>query len=146
LRAVFTLGNREKQQRKLGLSWQVWVKPWQDVRLRCVCSSWVCVGRTSRRSPSSVNLQGELTNRLLTDVSFVRHHSESPSSISCHSFTDICNCVCVSRGWRAPASSVILKILTPVFKSFKQFKYQLNPVYEREHCRHTPVLSAKKFQ
>jgi hypothetical protein len=31
-------------------------------------------------------------------------------------FHDICDCVCISRGWRTPASWIILKILTPVFK------------------------------
>jgi hypothetical protein len=46
-----------------------------------------------------------------------------PMMILCHNFTDICDCDCISRGWRAPASWIILKILTPVFNSFKPFTY-----------------------
>jgi hypothetical protein len=41
----------------------------------------------------------------------------------CHHFTDICDCVCISRGWRTPASWIILKIPMPFFRWIKPFKY-----------------------
>jgi hypothetical protein len=62
-------------------------------------------------------------NLLFTDVSLIRHHSESSSTMSCHHFTDLCDCVCISRGWRTPTSWIIPKIFTPVFKSFKPLRY-----------------------
>jgi hypothetical protein len=93
---------------------------------------WVSVARTLRNSSSSVNLHGGLINRIFIDVSFIRHYSESPLTISYHHFMDICDCVCLSRGWRPLASWIIQKILTPVFKSFKPFRKHSNPVYERD--------------
>jgi hypothetical protein len=59
--------------------------------------SWVFVGANF----AHIFLE-DLTKRLLVGVWFIRHHSESLSTISPHHFTDIFDCVCISRGWRTP--------------------------------------------
>jgi hypothetical protein len=79
----------------------------------------VCVGQTLRRPSSSVNLHGGFDKSLPYWRLIHLTSSESQSVIFCHHFMDTCNCVCSSRGRRTPTSWIILKILTPIFKSFK---------------------------
>jgi hypothetical protein len=69
---------------------------------------------TSRRIDESVR----------TDFYFIRHHSENPSTILCHHFTDISDWILSFERLRAPASSIALKIITPVFEllNHSQFK------------------------
>jgi hypothetical protein len=47
----------------------------------------------------------------------------SPLTILYHHLSDICYCVCISRGRRTPAPWMILKIFMPIFELFKSFRY-----------------------
>jgi hypothetical protein len=105
LRAVFTLGKRKYNHENwdcLGKSaWSLgtmWVSvasahPW--------VSEWV--GRTLRRSTSSVNLHDELDESPPYWYLIHLPPFREPINISCHHFTDICVFVCISRGSKTPA-------------------------------------------
>jgi hypothetical protein len=78
-------------------------------------------GRTLCRFCPSVNRHGgtwRIISLLMFNLSAIilRAHWWSR-----HHFIDFWDCVCISRGCRTPAFWIILKILTPVFKSFHPY-------------------------
>jgi hypothetical protein len=111
LRAVFTLGKGKCNQE----NWDCLDKPGCEVLARCA-RPWVRVGRTSRGSSCSVNLQGGFDESLPYWCLIRPSSFWEPMTILCHHFTDICDCVCISRCCRTPASCIVLKILTSVWQ------------------------------
>jgi hypothetical protein len=81
----------------LGLSWQVWTKPWHDVSLRCFCPSVSLCGTNFAR----IILFRKSSWRVWWIVSLLMFNSSfwEPIDVSWHHFTDICGCVCISRRW-----------------------------------------------
>lgn len=104
---------------KMGLFWQVWMKSFM---------MWVSVASVSLYGMDFVQnlllpsiFMGDLMNCLLIDVWLNHYHSESQSTILCHISSTYPNCVCILRRCRTSGSWIILKILMPVFRSFKPF-------------------------
>jgi hypothetical protein len=89
---------------------------------------WVCIGQPKCRSSFSINVHGGFGESpsywCLIHLPTV-WASESQPTISCHPFIDICDCVCMLRDSRTPASWIILKILMAVFKWLKQIRYTI---------------------